>query len=211
MTWIKICGLTNLEDARAAASLGADALGFIFAPSPRRIEPFVAKGIVSALPERVLTVGVFVEEEPPKVLHVAQYCGLDALQFSGNESPAYCRTFSYPVFKTIHVKDGESLEEADRYEGMILLLDTYSAVGKGGTGRPFPWEFASKLVGKRRFILSGGLGPDNVGTAMEILRPWGVDVCSGVEVVPGKKDSLKMARFIEEVRRRDESNRSGIP
>lgn len=211
MTWIKICGITNLEDAQTAAALGADALGFVFAPSRRRIEPSVAKGIVSALPERLLKVGVFVEEDPGEVLRIAKECGLGALQFSGRESPAYCRKFSYPIFKTIHVRNEESLEESDRYEGMTILLDTYCTTQRGGTGRPFRWEIALKLSGKRRFVLSGGLRPDNVGTAMTILKPWGVDVCSGLEVVPGKKDPTKMAHFIEEVRRRDESDRRDIP
>ncbi|MBM4351121.1 MAG: phosphoribosylanthranilate isomerase [Deltaproteobacteria bacterium] len=196
MTWIKICGITNIEDARQAASIGVDALGFIFAPSLRRVEPEVVKKIILALPKTLLKVGVFVGEESKEVLRIAEYCSLNALQFHGNESPEYCRKFVYPIFKAIHVKDLESLKDMEKYRDVYIILDTYSPSQAGGTGISFPWEIALKAKEKRNFILSGGLTPSNVGEAIKTIKPWGVDVCSGVEVTPGKKDLLKMKEFI---------------
>jgi len=210
MTWIKICGITNLEDGLKAASLGVDALGFIFAPSPRRIEPSVAKEIISVLPKTLLKVGVFVNEDPEEVLRVAKYCGINVLQFHGRESPEYCQKFFHPIFKAIHIKDLESLKDMEKYCDVSILLDTYSPVQAGGTGNPFPWEIALKAKEERDFILSGGLSPSNVGEAIKKVRPMGVDVCSGVEVTPGKKDPSKMKEFINESRKSDEQDRSNI-
>lgn len=204
MTWIKMCGITHIEDGLKAASLGVDALGFIFAPSPRRVEPDVAKKIILALPKTLLKVGVFVNEAPEEVRRVAKYCGLNALQFHGEESPEYCQKFFYPVFKAIHIKDLESLKDMGNYRHVSILLDTYSPVQAGGTGNPFSWEIALKAKEKGDFILSGGLHPGNVGEAIKKVRPWGVDVCSGVETVPGKKDHLKMSDFVKEARKADE-------
>jgi phosphoribosylanthranilate isomerase len=203
MTWIKICGITNLEDGLRAASLNVDALGFIFASSPRRVEPSVAREIISVLPETLLKAGVFVDEDPVEVLRVAECCSLNILQFHGEESPEYCRKFLCSVFKTIRIKDFDSLNDMERYPDATLLLDTYSPVQAGGTGISFPWEIALKAKEKRNFILSGGLTPSNVGEAIKTIKPWGVDVCSGVEVTPGKKDPLKMKEFIEEIRKAD--------
>ncbi len=204
MTWIKICGMTNLDDALKAASLGVDALGFIFASSPRRVKPEVVKKIILALSKTLLKVGVFVDEEPKEVLQIAEYCNLNALQFHGRESPEYCRRFVYPIFKAIHVKDIESLEDMGTYRDVSIILDTYNPSQAGGTGRSFPWGIAITAKEKRNFILSGGLTPSNVGEAVRRVRPWGVDVCSGVETVPGKKDHLKISEFIREVRQADE-------
>jgi phosphoribosylanthranilate isomerase len=204
MTWIKICGITNIEDGKKATSLGVDALGFIFAPSLRRIEPDVAKKIIRALPKTLLKVGVFVNEEQKEVLRVAEYCGINALQFHGKESPEFCQKFFHPVFKAIHIRDLESLKDMEKYHDVSILLETYSPVQAGGTGKPFPWEIALKAKEKRNFILSGGLNPGNVGEAIKKVRPWGVDVCSGVETMPGKKDPSKMVEFIKEVRKADE-------
>jgi phosphoribosylanthranilate isomerase len=203
MTWVKICGMTNMEDSLRAASLGVDALGFIFAPSPRRIEPALAKKIILALPKTLLRVGVFVNEEEKEIQRVAKYCGLNALQLHGEESPEYCQRFFHPVFKAIPIRDFESLKVMEKYEDVSILLDTYSPVQAGGTGSPFSWEIALKAKEKRDFILSGGLNPGNVGRAIKKLRPWGVDVCSGVEMIPGKKDLLKMTDFVREVRKAD--------
>ncbi len=204
MTWIKICGITNIEDGKKAASLGVDALGFIFAPSLRRVEPDVAKKIILALPKTLLKVGVFVNEAPEEVLRVAKYCGINALQFHGEESPEHCQKFFYPVFKAIHIKDSESLKDMGKYHHVSILLDTYSPVQAGGTGNPFSWEIALRAKEKGNFILSGGLNPGNVGEAIKKVRPWGVDVCSGVEKVLGMKDPLKMIDFVKEVRKADE-------
>lgn len=207
MTWIKICGITNIEDALKAASLGVDALGFIFAPSSRRVEPDVAQKIIRALPKTLLKVGVFVNEERKEVQRVAEYCSLNGLQFHGEESPEYCQKFFHPIFKAIHIKDLESLKDMEKYCDVSILLDTYSPVQAGGTGNPFPWEIALIAKGERDFILSGGLNPLNVREAINKMRPWGVDVCSGVETIPGKKDLLKMAEFVKEVKKADEKTK----
>ncbi len=204
MTWIKICGITNIEDGKKAASQGVDALGFIFAPSFRRVEPDVAKKIILALPKTLLKVGVFVNEEQKEVLRVAEYCGINALQFHGKESPEFCQKFFHPVFKAIHIRDLESLKDMEKYHDVSILLETYSPVQAGRAGKPFPWEIALKAKEKRNFILSGGLNPGNVGEAIKQVRPWGVDVCSGVEAIQGKKDLSKMVDFIKEVRKADE-------
>jgi len=207
MTWIKICGITNIEDGLKAASLGADSLGFIFAPSPRRVEPATVRAIVQTLSTSVFKVGVFLNHPLSEVKEIAAYCNLNGLQFHGEESPEYCQSFSQQVIKTIRIKDLESLKDMAKYPNVSILLDTWSSTQGGGTGIPFPWEIASKAKGKRDFILSGGLSPLNVGEAIKKVRPMGVDVCSGVEAVPGKKDPLKMAEFIKEVRQADEDTK----
>jgi phosphoribosylanthranilate isomerase len=207
MTWIKICGITNIEDGLKAASLGADSLGFIFAPSPRRVEPATVRAIVQTLSTSVFKVGVFLNHPLSEVKEIAAYCNLNGLQFHGEESPDYCQKFSQQVIKTIRIKDLESLKDMAKYPNVSILLDTWSSTQGGGTGIPFPWEIASKAKGKRDFILSGGLSPLNVGEAIKKVRPMGVDVCSGVEAVPGKKDPLKMAEFIKEVRQADEDTK----
>ena len=207
MTWIKICGITNLQDALQAATLEVDALGFIFAPSPRRIDPPAAKEIIRSLPPPVLKIGVFVDEEIPKVRKIADECGLNGLQFHGHESPEYCQAFSLPVIKTITIRGMESLKEMEQYPSVSILLDTWSAEKAGGTGKVFCWEWAEKAKERRGFILSGGLNPMNVYQAIQRLTPFGVDVCSGVEQIPGKKDSWKMIDFVQEVRRADASTR----
>jgi len=207
MTWIKICGITNMEDGLRAASLGVDAVGFIFAPSLRRVEPNMAQMIIQALPEALLKVGVFVDEKLGEVERVAEHCGLHILQLHGKESPEYCRKISRQVFKTIHIKDSGSLKDMEPYDDVSILLDTYSPVQAGGTGTAFPWEIALIAKEKRDFILSGGLHPLNVWKAIDKVRPWGVDVCSGVETNPGEKDFLKMQEFVKEVRKADEAAR----
>ena len=205
MTWIKICGITNLEDGLKAASLGVDALGFIFAPSVRRIKPDVAKKVILALPKTLFKVGVFVDEEEKEVLRVAEYCRLNGLQFHGEESPEYCQKFLHPVFKAIHIRDSESLKDMEKYHDVSILLDTSSPVQAGGTGKSFPWEVAVIAKERRDFILSGGLSPLNVGEAIKKVKPWGVDASSGVESSPGKKDLLRMEEFVKEVRKADET------
>jgi len=207
MTWIKICGITNLKDALDAHALGVNALGFIFAPSPRRVEPDVAPKIIRAIPKNLLKVGVFMNEELEEVLRVADYCGLDILQFHGQEPPEYCRQVSIPVIKAIVVKEAESLREIERYAFASILLDACGPGQAGGTGRTFSWELALEARKKRNFILSGGLNPQNVYRAIQMLRPMGVDVCSGVEKVPGVKDRGKMMEFVKEVRKADETAR----
>jgi phosphoribosylanthranilate isomerase len=204
MTWIKICGITNIKDGLKAASLGVDALGFIFASGPRRVDPLTAREIIRGLPSPILKVGVFVNEILSRVEETAGYCGLSSLQFHGEESPEYCRSFSLPVIKAIRIKGPESIEEMARYNGFSILLDTYNPMQKGGTGSPFPWEIAQSAKERGKFILAGGLNPLNVGEAVQKVRPWGIDVSSGVEIVPGKKDPQKMIDFVKEVRKADE-------
>ena len=194
-----------MEDALSAVSLGIDALGFVFAQSPRKVEPEVARKIIQALPKTLLNVGVFVNERVKEVQRVAGYCNLNALQFHGEESADYLKKFSYPVFKAIHIKDLESLKEMEEYDEVSLLLDTYSPMHAGGTGNPFPWEVALAAKEKRDFILSGGLGPLNVREAVMKVKPLGVDVSTGVELFPGKKDFLKMREFVKEVEKADET------
>lgn len=206
MTWIKICGITNLKDALEATDLGVDALGFILAPSPRRMDPLSIREITHALPKSLLKVGVFVNEELKEVLRVAEDCNLDALQFHGEESPEYCRKVSLPVIKAIGVKDSGILQEVEKYPFASILLDSSSAAEQaGGTGKTFCWEMAREVRKKRNFILSGGLNPSNVKQAIQTLRPMGVDVCSGVESAPGRKDLSKMIDFVKEVRKADET------
>ncbi|MBU1208171.1 MAG: phosphoribosylanthranilate isomerase [Proteobacteria bacterium] len=207
MTWIKICGITNLQDALQAATLEVDALGFIFAPSPRRIDPLAAREIVRSLPPSVFKIGVFVDEEISEVRRIADDCGLNGLQFHGQESPEYCQEFPLPVIKTIAVRSIDSLREMEKYSSVSILLDAWSAERAGGSGKAFCWEWAGEAWKKRDFILSGGLNPMNVYQAVQRLKPVGVDVCSGVEQIPGKKNLWKMIDFVKEVKRADGSTR----
>lgn len=207
MTCIKICGITNEEDALQAASLEIDAVGFIFAPSPRRVDPSVVEQIVRQLSTPLLKVGVFVNQDLSEVEEIAQRCNLNVLQFHGEEPLGYCQHFSLPVMKAIRIKDSESLRNMDLYPNVPILLDTYHPTKAGGTGNPFPWEIALRAKEKRDFILSGGLTPENVREAIKKVSPLGVDVNSGVERVPGKKDFSKMVEFVKEVKKADEKTR----
>jgi phosphoribosylanthranilate isomerase len=203
MTIIKICGITNIPDAREAVSLGADALGFIFAPSPRQVTPQIAREICQEIPASIWRVGVFVNADPQVVQKIADYCGLTILQFHGEETPAYCAQFSRPIIKAIRVENYASFRKLANYPSAIILLEGFHPQRRGGTGKAFPWEMALELRKKRNFILSGGLNPENVARAISLLQPWGVDVCSGVERRPREKDKEKMAQFIKEVKRAD--------
>jgi len=207
MTLIKICGITNIDDALEAVSLGVDALGFIFAPSPRRIDASTARDMIRHLPFSTRKVGVFVNEELKRVRRIAEDCGLDAVQLHGQEPPEYCRQIPLWVIKAIGVKDVGSLKEIERYSCVSILLDAPGTDRAGGTGKTFCWEIALKARKERNFILAGGLNPMNVYTAVQKVRPIGVDVCSGVEKVPGKKDRAKMIEFVKEVRKAEKSIR----
>lgn len=201
---IKICGMTNAEDAKAAAELGADAVGFVFARSPRQVSPEKARNIIMALPPLVQAVGVFVDEDPEKVAATAVFCRLDLLQFHGKECPAYCRRFGKRVIKAVRVRNRTGLEDCSQYADVVdaLLLDTcVSGSGQfGGTGTTFDWNLA---LGAKRYgsiILAGGLNQDNVAAAVCAVKPYAVDASSGLERGPGVKDREKMARFIQAVR-----------
>ncbi|MCD5401734.1 phosphoribosylanthranilate isomerase [candidate division NPL-UPA2 bacterium] len=201
MTRVKICGLTNLEDALAAAELGADALGFVFAESPRRISLERAAEIVRSLPPFLTCVGLFVDELPEMVREAIKECRLNALQFHGTESPDYCRQFMIKTIKAFRLRNENSLETIPHYRVDAYLLDTYVEGIPGGTGESFNWDLAlrARELG-RPIILAGGLKPDNVAEAIGRVKPYGVDVSTGVEAEPGKKDYKKMKEFIKIVR-----------
>jgi phosphoribosylanthranilate isomerase len=197
MTKIKICGITNIEDARTAAELGADALGFVFADSPRRITTYQARAIIRELPPFVAPVGVFAGQTPYEVNDIARQAGLAAVQLHGAEPVDYAVVIEYPVIKRIAVAEGETIVDfqarADGFPAAAYLLDP-----GGGSGRVFDWRAARGFRGI--LILAGGLQPENVAAAIELVRPYGVDACSGLESEPGRKNRIKMKRFIEEVR-----------
>lgn len=201
MTKVKICGLTNLEDAMAAIQYGADALGFVFATSPRQIAPEKAREIIQRIPPFVTTVGVFVDAPMKIVRETALLCHLHALQFHGNESPEYCHAFYRKVIKAFRVKDKSIVQMTSSYEVQAYLLDSESG---GGSGRGFDWDLIREVRG--RIILAGGLTPENVCEAIKRVRPYAVDVSSGVESSPGKKDHRRLKEFIENVRQCDRSD-----
>jgi len=200
---VKICGLTNLEDALFAARAGADALGFIFYPkSPRYITPKEARLITAKLPPFITTVGVFVDEEPDKVNKIAGEAGLGALQLHGNERPAYCAHMGLSVIKALRVRGEEDIKSMASYDVSAFLLDTYKKGQIGGTGEVFDWDLAVKALesGNKPLILSGGLTPDNVASAVKKVGPYAVDVSSGVESRPGVKDRDKILAFIRKAK-----------
>ena len=199
---VKICGITNLQDALLATSLGANALGFIFYPkSPRAVTPDAARQIIAQLPPLVLTVGVFVNEDAPLVLEVAEMVRLDWLQLHGEEPPEYCRYLNRNVLKAIRVRDRESLAQLQPYQGLVraFLLDTYTSGQHGGTGQSFDWTLAREAQAYGPVVLAGGLRPDNVAAAIKAASPAAVDVASGVEAAPGKKDLQKLRDFFHAV------------
>lgn len=197
---IKICGLRDTAAAVAAAEAGADAVGFVFAPGRRQVTAAIAREICRELPPFVNKVGVFVNAAAETVGEIAGLCGLDTLQFHGRESPAYCGRFSQTVIKAIAVKDETSLAQMAAFAAYPLLLDSYAHGGAGGSGRPFPWQFAARVAKDRPIILAGGLSAANVLTAIKAVRPAGVDVSSGVET-DGNKDIRKIQEFITIIRR----------
>jgi phosphoribosylanthranilate isomerase len=196
---IKICGITNEEDGLAASHLGADAIGFVFAASPRQVSAERAREIIATLPPLVQRVGVFVDEDPEKVASIAEFCRLDVLQLHGSESVAYCRRFERRVIKAVRVGSGADLDDISQYSNAVdaLLLDTYVANQHGGTGKTFDWNLAVEAKQYGRIVLAGGLNPDNVEEAVRMVRPYAVDASSGLEQKPGIKDHGKLAQFIE--------------
>ncbi len=204
MVKVKICGITNLEDALMVAEAGADALGFVFVSgSPRYIDPSAAEEIRRYLPPFLSVVGVFANARLEEVRRVAEACHLSAIQLHGEESPAYCSSLGMPVIKGFRVKDEEVLERMNRYRVEALLLDSYCSGQRGGTGKTFDWRLAQEAKRYGRLILSGGLTPENVAEAIRTVRPYAVDVSSGVEERAGKKEKGKVKRFLEEVARAD--------
>ena len=199
-TKIKICGITNLPDARLAVELGADALGFIFYPkSPRYIPVAKAADICNTLPPFIAKVGVFVDELEYEIEKALSECLLNAVQFHGEEPPGFCQKFPAKSIKAIRMRDESSLTAASEYDVDALLLDTYTDAERGGTGKTFDWSLAvkAKEMLAPPIILSGGLTTTNVQEAIRKVKPYAVDVSSGVEREPGKKDPEKLRRFIE--------------
>lgn len=199
---VKICGMTNLEDALAAVEAGADALGFVFyEASPRHIPISTAAGIIRKLPPFVIKTGVFVNAPEETVVRAASDCGLNLLQFHGDEAPDYCVGFGLMSMKAFRVEGPESLEKLRDYPTDAWLLDACAPGKVGGTGERFDWTLAAQAQALGRPIfLAGGLTPENVASAISQVRPYGVDVSSGVEAAPGRKDHEKIRRFIEAAR-----------
>jgi phosphoribosylanthranilate isomerase len=199
VTVVKVCGITNPGDARVAAEAGADAVGLVFAESPRRVSFEDARRISIALPENVIRVGVFVDAEPGEVLRVAREVGLDLAQLHGDETPetvTALREGGVKVMKALRVRDAASLAALDRYEADLFLLDAYSERARGGTGRRFDWGLAKSLRGRDNIVVAGGLGPENVREAVELFEPYGVDASSSLEDEPGRKNDERVRRFV---------------
>jgi phosphoribosylanthranilate isomerase len=203
---VKICGITNYDDAFIAVRLGASALGFIFARSPRQVTPQKARDIIAAIGPFVKTVGVFVNEGHATIREIKHFCKLDLVQLHGDESPDFCHALMPYSIKALRIKDSLSLPSIKAYQGKVraLLLDTYSKDRAGGTGKTFDWKLASKIqkLGMP-IILSGGLGPSNIAEAISTVKPYAVDVNSGVEERPGKKNTGLMKDLMEKVMRKN--------
>jgi phosphoribosylanthranilate isomerase len=196
-TKVKICGVTNLDDALMAAEFGADALGFVFAPSKRKITPEKANEIIKKLPPFVVTFGIFMDEEEDVVRYMSDLSGIDIVQLHGKESSSYCRQMTKRVVKRIQVVDDDTKEtimnRMKPYNVSAFLFDPGA-----GEGKVFDWEKAVEI--DQPIIIAGGLNPENVKEVVQRLNPYGVDVSTGVESEPGKKDPKKVKRFIEEVK-----------
>ncbi len=197
MVRVKICGITNLDDALAATESGADALGFVFyAGSPRYVSPDDAGKIIRELPPFVTTVGVFVDERREEMQRIIRHASIDVVQLHGHEPPEAC-LIGGRVIKAIRVKELNDLRPLRHYRVSAYLLDTYTPESLGGTGQIFNWDIATDAKQFGRIILSGGLNPDNVEKAVRWVRPYAVDVSSGVEEEKGKKDHKKLKLFIK--------------
>jgi phosphoribosylanthranilate isomerase len=203
MVRVKICGITNVEDAQAAVEAGADALGFVFyPPSPRYVTPEQAQQIIRALPPFITTVGLFVDVPVETVNDIAVRCGLDRVQLHGGETPDFCDLVTRPVIKAFRIKGADSLAHLPCYKVSAYLLDTYvEGALPGGTGASFTWELAAEAKPYGPVILAGGLTPENVEVAIRQIHPYGVDVSTGVERAPGLKDHTKVRTFIASAKR----------
>ena len=214
-TRIKVCGITCPEDARMAVAAGADGLGFIFVEqSPRLVEPDMVRAITEELPPFVDRIGVFLDEEIDVVKEIVHYCHLTLVQLHGSESPEYCRKISSQVIKAFSIRTESDSEELAAYADAAsgFLLDTYHKDMAGGTGKAFDWKLVEQMKPPGPVILAGGLTPENVGEAIRQVKPFAVDVNSGVEYQPGRKDSDKLKNFAHEVRKADEQAlKAGTP
>jgi len=202
-TWIKMCGITRLEDALACVEAGADALGFVFTESPRRIRPDQAIAIIRKLPPTVTRFGVFVDESPAEIAEVLAATEIDRIQLHGFEEPMVQELAGTRVVKAFRARDESILTEIEEWAAPFFLLDTWHPGQAGGTGQRLDWDIARRAHRFGRFLLAGGLTPENVGEAIRQVRPFGVDVSSGVEKSPGLKDLAKIRAFVDAVRAAD--------
>ncbi|HZS12356.1 MAG TPA: phosphoribosylanthranilate isomerase [Nitrospirales bacterium] len=202
---VKICGITNAADAELAVEAGATALGFVFyRQSPRAIEPEAAKRIIAALPPFILPVGVFVNEDAKRVRDIMDACGLALAQLHGDETAAYCEGLGRPVLRALRLRTPADLLALAELRGRAkvrgFLVDAYSDTHYGGSGKQADWPLAAEAAKTAPVILAGGLTPENVAHAIETVRPYGVDVSSGVEASPGKKDRARVLAFLRAVK-----------
>lgn len=199
---VKICGITDVETGVTAARYGADAIGFVFAESKRKISMDIAKDIVSHLPDELLKVGVFVNELKEEIEKIASFVGLTHIQLHGDETASFSESLSLPVIKAVSFQSNDSLDAVQKFPCEYILLDGPKGKYRGGNGTAFEWsEVNSKLIEGKKVILAGGLHVDNVDSAIKIIRPFMIDVSSGVET-EGKKDLSKIKTFIEKVKGR---------
>ncbi len=199
MVKVKVCGITSPEDACVAADAGADAIGLVFAESPRNVSVERAREIAAVLPEGILKVGVFVDAGLEEVLRISREVGLDYAQLHGDEGPetvAAVRDGGVGVIKALRVRDAASLSEIVRYDTDYFLLDAYNKKLRGGTGTRFDWRLAKAVRGYANILVSGGLSPENVREAIEFFEPYGVDASSSLEEKPGKKNGERGRRFV---------------
>ena len=198
---VKVCGITRLADALHAVHHGASALGFVFWPaSPRCIAPEGAAAIVRELPATVTAVGVFVNQAADEVARIAATAGIATIQLHGDEPPEYAATFEWPVWRALSLAAASNGTLSSWPLDTTIVLDAHDPVRRGGTGQPIDWARAADVARSRRVVLAGGLTPDNVRDAIATVRPYGVDVSSGVEEAPGVKNFEKVARFLERAR-----------
>jgi len=193
---VKVCGICDLEGAQAAVEAGADMIGFHFCDSPRRVSPEEVGAILDELPVRPRIVGVFIDESPDEVRRIAELLDLDLLQLHGSEQPGF--EAGRPVMKVLKVREGR-VPEADAWPDPIML-DSWSADQRGGTGKTWDWDLARPLLSSRRVFIAGGLEPGNVGSVVRGFKPYGVDVSSGVEARVRIKDPAKVRAFVHAVR-----------
>ncbi len=207
MTQVKICGITNQEDAWTAVRAGADAIGFIFYErSARRVDPDLARQMSGSLPGKVCRVGVFVDEDPEEVRRIFRFCRLDFIQLHGKEPPEYCEAFPPAILiKAVSLRAEKDLVMLGRYPVRAILVDAYDPLVPGGTGRTCDWILARRAREKHRIVLAGGLNGENILSALAAVSPLAVDVGSGVEERPGKKDPQKVKDFVAAVKQRVES------
>ena len=197
---VKICGITNPEDALIASDLGADALGFVFAKgSPRTIMPEAAGNIICKLPPFIVPVGVFVDSPVEEILSIIEYTGIQCVQLHGNESPSELTNINVPIIKAFRVNEHFKVDTLAQFNVSAYLLDTYVRGILGGTGKTFDWNIAVAAKAYGRIILAGGLNPENIRDAIRKVQPYSIDISSGVESVPGKKDKRKLQQLFTAV------------